>query len=155
MNNTFTAIDFETANGKRHSICQVGLVRYEVGIITKELSILVQPPDNYYWNRFTEIHGINAEQTIEAPTFDKVWQLVEPFIKNQEVVAHNGHSFDFVCLTQTLEYYKLEIPEYTRHCTYQIFRKNLAALCEEHDILLEHHDALSDAMGCGKLFKFF
>ncbi len=40
MNNSFTAIDFETAHGKRWSICQVGLVRVENSIITDQLSIL-------------------------------------------------------------------------------------------------------------------
>jgi DNA polymerase-3 subunit epsilon len=48
--NTFTAIDFETAHGKRWSICQVGLVRVENGLITDELSILVRPPHNFYWD---------------------------------------------------------------------------------------------------------
>lgn len=43
---SFTAIDFETAQGYRYSICQVGLVRYENSIITKELSLLIQPPNN-------------------------------------------------------------------------------------------------------------
>lgn len=37
MNKTFTAIDFETAHGKRWSICQVGLVRVENGLITKDI----------------------------------------------------------------------------------------------------------------------
>lgn len=36
MKNTFTAIDFETAQGKRWSICQVGLVRIENGIIKNQ-----------------------------------------------------------------------------------------------------------------------
>ena len=44
---SFTAIDFETAQGYRWSICQVGLVHVENGIITKEINILVQPPNNY------------------------------------------------------------------------------------------------------------
>ncbi len=43
MNNSFTAIDFETAQGKRWSICQVGLMRVENGVITEQLSLLVQP----------------------------------------------------------------------------------------------------------------
>jgi DNA polymerase-3 subunit epsilon len=90
MTNTYTAIDFETAQGKRWSICQVGLVRVENQIITEQLSILVQPPDNYYWNKFIDIHGISPEQTADAPTFNKIWHLIEPFIKNQNVVAHNG-----------------------------------------------------------------
>jgi len=100
----FTAIDFETAHGKRWSICQVGLVRVEHGTITQQLSILVQPPQNLYWSNFTDIHGIRAVDTAEAPIFDQVWPMIEPLIKNQNVVAHNGLAFDFPCLRQTLDY---------------------------------------------------
>ena len=151
--NSYTAIDFETAQGKRWSICQVGLVRVQNEIITEQLSILVQPPDNYYWNRFIDIHGITPEQTADAPTFDAVWHHIEPFIKNQHVVAHNGFAFDFQCLKQTLEFYGLTNPVFTGHCTYQIFRDNLAALCLKYNISLQHHDALSDAKACSELFK--
>ena len=35
MTNTFTAIDFETAQGYRHSICQVGLVRVVDGQVAE------------------------------------------------------------------------------------------------------------------------
>ena len=69
----FTAIDFETAQGSRNSICQVGLIRIEKGIVTKEINLLVQPPDNYYWSRFTDIHGIAAKDTVNASTFDQLW----------------------------------------------------------------------------------
>ena len=149
----FTAIDFETAHGKRNSICQVGLIRVEGGIITKQLSILVQPPDNFYWDRFIDIHGITPEHTATAPNFDKIWHQVEPFIRNMNVVAHCGFTFDFQCLSQTLEYYGIESPEYTGHCTYQIFKENLASLCKKNKIPLNHHDALSDAMACAELYK--
>ena len=50
----FTAIDFETAHGKRWSICQVGIVQIEDGKIKGQLSVLIQPPDNFYWDRFIE-----------------------------------------------------------------------------------------------------
>ncbi|MEO6883247.1 MAG: 3'-5' exonuclease [Bacteroidia bacterium] len=153
MNDTFTAIDFETAQGKRWSICQIGLVRVENGIIKNKISILVQPPTNYYWDRFIDIHGITPEQTANAPTFDKIWEQVKPFIENQHVVAHNGFAFDFHCLKQTLAYYDLAEPKFKGHCTYRIFGNNLADLCEKYKIPLNHHDALSDAMACAKLFK--
>lgn len=153
MNNSFTAIDFETAHGKRWSICQVGLVRVENSIITDQLSILVQPPNNFYWDRFIDIHGIDSEKTASAPTFNKIWHQIEPFIKGQNVVAHNGFSFDFPCLNQTLEYYNLPTPNYTGHCTYRLFGENLAILCKKHNITLNHHDALSDALACAELFK--
>ena len=155
MNNSFTAIDFETAQGPRWSICQVGLVRVENGKITDELSILVKPPDNYYFYKNIEIHGITPEMTVNTQTFDKIWPKIKPYIKGQNVVAHNGFSFDFQCLAQSLEYYNIEKPEYEKHCTYKIFGKDLATLCEEHNIELNHHNALSDALACTKLFLLY
>jgi DNA polymerase III, epsilon subunit and related 3''-5'' exonucleases len=153
MKNNFTAIDFETAHGKRWSICQVGLVRVENNIVTEQLSLLVQPPDNYYWDSFIDIHGITPEQTADSPTFDKIWQQIKPFIKNQNLVAHNGFSFDFHCLNQTLEYYNIAPVKFIGHCTYRIFGDNLASLCRQYKIPLNHHDALSDALACAILYQ--
>jgi DNA polymerase-3 subunit epsilon len=149
---TFTAIDFETAQGYRWSICQVGIVRVVEGIITEELNILVQPPDNYYWYNFTEIHGIASADTATAPTFDKVWPIIAPYIEDQLVIAHNGFGFDFPVLAKTLEYYGMSNPEYQKQCTYKIYKSNLANLRKEHKIKLNHHDALSDARACATLF---
>ncbi len=150
-NKTFTAIDFETAQGYRWSICQVGLVRVENGLVTNKLDMLVQPPDNYYWKQFVEIHGIDWEKTKDAPTFDLVWPMIEPFITGQHVVAHNS-AFDFTCIKQTLNWYGIEMPGFTGHCTYKIYGKSLSLLCEKHGIELDHHNALSDAMACANLF---
>lgn len=150
--NCFTAIDFETAQGCRQSICQVGLVRVENGIITDEVNLLVQPPDNYYWDRFIDIHGITPQDTAESPTFDKIWHKIEPFIKRQSVVAHNGLSFDFPVMEKTLEYYGLKAPDYEKFCTYRIFKEKLISLCQNYSIPLNHHDALSDARACATLF---
>jgi DNA polymerase-3 subunit epsilon len=156
MANTFTAIDFETAQGKRWSICQIGLVRVEGGEVIQTYSKLIKPPYNFYWKRFTDIHGISQQMTLNAPTFDQIWNEVSPFITNQDVVAHNGFGFDFSCLSQTLEFYDLPVPNYNRHCTYRIYKDGLAALCRDHGIKLKHHDALSDALACAQLYsKFF
>ena len=152
--NSFTAIDFETAHGKRWSICQVGLVRVENGEITHTLNRLVCPPDNYYFYRNIEIHGITPYKTKFAPNFANVWNELMPFIHNQTVVAHNG-AFDFSCLAQTLDYYQLSHPTFAQQCTYKIYRKNLASLCHEHHITLHHHDALSDALACAELYKIY
>lgn len=148
----FTAIDFETASGYRNSICQVGLVRIENGIITQEVNLLVQPPNNYYWNRFTEIHGIASKNTLNSPTFEQIWDQIAPFIENQNVVAHNGFGFDFPVLNATLNYYNLSTPDYKKFCTYKIYKSNLADLCKKHIIPLNHHDALSDARACAELY---
>ncbi|HQY04813.1 MAG TPA: 3'-5' exonuclease [Lacunisphaera sp.] len=152
MSATFTAIDFETANYGRNSICQVGLVRVERGIVTSELSLLVRPPDNYFRQDFTEIHGIAPTDTANAPTFAEVWPRMEPLIKGQRLVAHNGPSFDFNVLRQTLAHYGLSEPVFEGICTYRIYRDNLAALCQKFGIGLDHHDALSDARACAALY---
>jgi DNA polymerase III subunit epsilon len=155
MCDSFTAIDFETAHGKRWSICQVGLVRVEHKRIVKEISLLIQPPGNVYWYNFVRIHGITPKDTEQAPTFNQVWHVIEPYIRNQHVVAHNGFGFDFNVLEHTLGFYGIKAPEYEKHCTLKIYKKNLAALCEDYEIELNHHDALSDAMACARLFIMY
>ncbi|WP_433835664.1 exonuclease domain-containing protein [Flavobacterium anhuiense] len=150
--NTFTAIDFETATGYRNSICQIGLVRIENGITSKEIDLLVQPPGNFYWSQFSDIHGISSKKTINALSFNQIWQLIQPFIENQNVVAHNGFGFDFPVLEKTLLHFNLPIPNYNKICTYKIYRSNLSNLCKQHNILLNHHDALSDAKACAELY---
>jgi DNA polymerase-3 subunit epsilon len=148
---TFTALDFETAHGKRWSVCQIGLVRVVNGKITDKLDMLIQPPGNEYSQFNIGVHGIGPRHTAKAPTFNNVWHQIEPFIKNQDLVAHNM-AFDNSCLQQVLDYYSLAKPTYQKHCTYQLFGSNLASLCKEHGIALNHHNALSDAMACAELF---
>ncbi|TDW52741.1 DNA polymerase-3 subunit epsilon [Flavobacterium sp. 270] len=149
--NTFTAVDFETATGYRNG-CQIGLVRVENGITAKEINLSVQPPGNFYWSRFTEIHGISSKQTINAPSFDQIWQIIEPYISNQNVVAHNSFGFDFPVLEKTLDHSNLPIPNYNKICTYKIYGSKLSNLCRQHNILLNHHDELSDAKDCAELY---
>jgi DNA polymerase-3 subunit epsilon len=148
---TFTAIDFETAQGKRWSICQVGLVRVENGEIIDKLNLLVCPPENLYFSFNTQIHGISARDTRNSPRFNRIWPQIQHYIENQTVVAHNG-AFDFNCLSQTLQFYNLSTPTFTQQCTYKIYGKGLAACCSDHRISLNHHDALSDAMACAQLY---
>jgi len=152
---SYTAIDFETAQGMRWSICQVGLVRVKNGIVSEKISLLVQPPKNFCWGKLIGIHGFTPEQTITAPTFDKIWHQIEPFIRNQNVVAHNGFAFDFPCLKNALAYYYITEPRYQKHCIYKLYKRNLATLCQENIISLNHHDALSDANACAELFNLY
>ncbi len=153
MKHSFTAIDFETANSKRSSICSIGLVRVVDNEIEYELSTLVQPPNNLYWEKLTEIHGIKAQDTLNAPSFDKVWMQIVPYIHEQIVVAHCGFTFDFNCLEQVLEYYEIPRPIYEKHCTHKLYNAKLDVLCKQYGIPLKHHNALSDAKACAELFK--
>ena len=44
----FAAIDFETANGKRTSVCSVGIVIVKSGRIVNKIYRLIRPAPNYY-----------------------------------------------------------------------------------------------------------
>ena len=44
----FVAIDFETANGKRSSVCSVGIVVVRGGEIVDRFYSLIKPTPNYY-----------------------------------------------------------------------------------------------------------
>ena len=53
----FAAIDFETANGRRTSVCSVGVVVVRDGEVVDTFYSLICPRPNFY-SRFTTAHGI-------------------------------------------------------------------------------------------------
>ncbi|MGM0498298.1 MAG: exonuclease domain-containing protein [Bacteroidota bacterium] len=122
MIHSFTAIDLETAHNKRWSICQIGLVKVEHGKISEEVNLLIQPPYNEYKPVNIGIHGITPEHTKNEPTFDQAWHKIKPYIEGQPVVAHNGPSFDFSALKQTLLHkFNVLFLQYT--CIFCVFNK--------------------------------
>lgn len=148
----FTAIDFETAQGKRWSVCQVGVIEVENGRIINKFSSLIKPPFNEYspWN--IAVHGIRAVDTINAPLFPDVWIDLKPFIENKLVVAHNA-AFDVSCIKQTLDFYNLDLPDFDVDCTYKRTKLSLDKACKGYNIdLNNHHDALCDALACAKIY---
>ena len=44
----FAAIDFETANGERSSVCSVGIVIVKDGVVREKIYRLIRPFPNYY-----------------------------------------------------------------------------------------------------------
>ncbi|TRW25118.1 3'-5' exonuclease [Flavobacterium zepuense] len=158
---TFTAIDFETATGYSHSACAVGIITVEDGIITEEYHTLIQPPENEYWYRNIMVHGIKPADTLRVPTFDTLFPEIHKRLFGRKIVAHN-EAFDRGVLAKTMRYYglyydELEIAD-KWECTVKIYRAkgykpaNLRACCDRHDIELNHHEALSDARACAKLY---
>jgi len=159
MENTFTAIDFETANS--HHICAVGIITVKNGRITDEYSALIQPPGNKYNYRTIQVHGIKPEDTQNEPSFDKIYPEIKKRLQAKTIVAHN-ESFDRNVLRKTMEYYgiaytDLQIADQWE-CTLKIYRaKNykpasLDACCAKNNIQLNHHEALSDARACAELY---
>ena len=88
MENAFIALDFETANGKRTSICSVGMVKVVNNEIVESFYTLVNPFD-YFSQTNIEVHGITPEDVIDAPSFEYVFPYMMQFIDKLPVVAHN------------------------------------------------------------------
>ena len=93
----FAAIDFETANNERTSVCSVGVVIVRDGEIVDTFYSLIQPEPNYYNYWCTQVHGLTRQDTEEAPVFPKVWKQIEPLIEGLPLVAQNK-AFDETCL---------------------------------------------------------
>lgn len=153
----FVAIDFETANNERSSVCAVGVVIVREGEIVDKFYSLIQPEPNYYNYWCSKVHGITREDTDNAPVFSEVWKQVEPLIEGLPLVAHNK-SFDESCLKAVFRCYQMDYPDYEFYCTYQAARKvfpkglinyqlhTVAARCGYQ--LRNHHHALADAEAC-------
>ena len=157
----FIAIDFETATGKRASICEVGICVVRNGEIAETRSWLVQPEGNYYsyWN--VQCHGITPEDTEEAPSFPEVWREIEAqYLDTFDLlVAHNA-PFDRSCLEQTAQFYGITLPELQWDCSLRRARQiynygcnSLAYLCRQLSIPEgKHHRAGDDAEMCARLY---
>ena len=65
----FAAIDFETANNERTSVCSVGVVIVRNGEIVDTFYSLIQPEPNYYNYWCSQVHGLSREDTEDAPVF--------------------------------------------------------------------------------------
>ena len=77
----FIAIDFETATGKRASICEAGICVVRNGEIVETRSWLVRPQGNMYsyWNM--QIHGIRPNDTVDSPEFPEVWAEISEYLR--------------------------------------------------------------------------
>jgi DNA polymerase-3 subunit epsilon len=116
---SFTAIDFETANEQRTSLCAIGVAEVENGVITKTWKQLVHPPELRVEPRNQAVNRISLEDLLNAPTFPEVWDEFKEMIEGRVVVAHNSE-FDMNVLEQTLNYYTLDKPNFRSLCTLKL-----------------------------------
>lgn len=156
---TFTAIDVETANADRASICQVGAVTFVDGTISDEWQSLVNPEDDFDpMNVF--VHGISKGAVEHAQTWPQVWPSLVMRLENSIVVSHTG--FDRLSLVRACERYGLRIPHslwldsarvsrraWPEHCAKRGY--GLRALAEHLSLTYVPHNALEDARTAGRI----
>ncbi len=152
----FAAIDFETANSERSSVCSIGIVVVRNGEVVDSFYSLIQPEPNYYTYWCSKVHGLSYADTDDAPVFPYVWRQIEPLIEGLPLVAHNS-KFDEGCLRAVFRVYRMDYPDYEFYDTLGASRRTFPWL-ENHQLhtvasacgfdLKNHHNALADAEAC-------
>ncbi len=156
----FVAIDFETANEHRSSICSMGMVIVRNGAVDFSFYSLIHPVPNYYRWFCQQVHGITEEDTDEASDFPHVWEKIAPMIVGLPLVAHNT-SFDEVCLREVFKVYQMDYPDYRFIDTLAASRGHFGQNLPNHQLqtvaeacgfdLTQHHHALADAEACAHI----
>lgn len=156
----FAAIDFEAANGKRTSICSIGLVIVRNGEIVDTYYSLVKPLPNYYHFYNSKIIKLGFKDTKDAPTFPEVWKKAVEKIGDLPLVAHDK-MFEEGALKAVFRAYHLKYPNYKFYCTLIASQQKLPTEVENHRLptvaaycgydLTKHHHALADAEACAAI----
>ena len=163
----FVAIDFETANEYRSSVCSLGAVLVRNGEIRENFYSLIHPEADYFNWRCQQVHGLGPCDTDCAECFPCVWKAMcmQFFGEYNELwpaidlplVAHNSR-FDESCLKKVFETYQMDYPDYDFHDTLAASRKHFGNTLPNHQLqtvsavcgydLTQHHHALADAEAC-------
>ena len=156
----FAAIDFETANECRSSVCSVGVVIVRGGEVVDLFYSLIHPEPEYYQWFCQQVHGLGPEDTEDAPVFPAVWARIEPLIEGLPLVAHNS-PFDEGCLKAVFRVYQMDYPDYEFYDTLTAARQYYHGTLPNHQLqtvaaacgydLTRHHHALADAEACAAI----
>ena len=152
-NLTFNAIDVETANRRRASICQIGLVQVHMGKIGRALSFLVDPEENFEPVN-TGIHGIDESAIRGAITLPDIYPRLRSMIEQAPLVSHS--KFDKQALEQAESKYGLTTSNLRWLDTARIARTawpekyeksgwGLKKIANDLGIAFQHHEAGEDA----------
>ena len=159
MTYSYVALDVETANDFRGSVCSIGLVKFKDGNIVDTFYTLINPEEEFDdFNIF--IHGITPEDVLDSPTFPEVRKSIVDFIGSDIVVAHFAQ-FDMGALNDVYHKYQLDYDDIRYICSYRLAKVampgqlnyKLKNLSKTLNIQLDHHNALSDAKASGLILN--
>lgn len=161
-NERFVAIDFETLEYWRGSVCEVGVVVIEKGNITDTFYSKICPPTMNESYHCVKTHGLHYKDVKSYPSFKEIWDDIDKnYIKGSPLIAHNV-GFEKSCINACGEYYNTPT-EYKYYDTLVLSRKYINKLYNyKLDTvskfikykLNKHHNALEDAKACANIFLF-
>lgn len=154
----YVALDIETANSERSSICSIGLVKFNNNGIFDEYYTLINPEVPSFSDFNIEIHGITEDDVSDSPTFNEVTKDIESFIGDSTLVAHFSQ-FDMYAIQDAYYRYEMSPPENKYFCSYRLSKNlyelpsyRLSTMCSHFEISSDnHHNALADARMCANL----
>lgn len=157
---SFLALDVETANGNISSICQIAVVRFEVGRAVDIWHSFVNPGEPFAALNVA-IHGIDASTVQDAPDFPGVMCIISTLITGKVVASHMP--FDRIALERASSKYRippihcswLDTAMVARRAWPRFARrgyglKSVASWC---GIEFRHHNAVEDAMTAGRILS--
>lgn len=157
---SFTAIDFETANSQRGSVCAVGLARVVNGEIVERASWLIKPPSGFdhFEPRNVGIHGIRPQDVETAANWEESLPSIFRFAAGGHFVAYNAR-FDASVMRAASEATGIDLPQHDFYCALELARGHLDLPrhklndVTEHLALppFKHHEAGADAIACASV----
>lgn len=159
MAERFRAVDVETANADRSSICQIGIVDVCDGQVVDQWQTLIDPED--WFDPFnTEIHGIDANAVQGKPTFAEVHDELHDKLTGCVVVSHTA--FDRTAISRAVDRYGLPQPTIRWLDSARIARRawpdkyarsgyGLQNIASDLGIHYQPHDALEDARAAAEV----
>lgn len=156
----FFALDVETANADRSSICSIGFVEFRDGVPVREWYSLVDP-QQHFDPMNVSIHGLTERDVKGAPTFREVSPFLAETLNGQVVFSHMP--FDRTAITAACD--RSRVADLT--CVWADSAKlarrawaqckssgyGLKDVCALIGFRFTHHNALEDAMACGQVVQ--
>jgi DNA polymerase III subunit epsilon len=154
----FVALDVETANNDRGSICQIGVACVRSDNSIETWVTFVDPQTNLWiWSG---LHGITARTVRGAPTFKDVLPLLERALEGTIVYQHSG--FDRAAIAAASARAGVPAPDWQWRDSVQVARAAWPALkgrgghghssLKAHlGLQFNHHDAGEDARAAAEV----
>ncbi|WP_104138894.1 hypothetical protein [Arthrobacter sp. ZGTC131] len=157
---SFTAIDFETANSNRGSVCAVGLVKVRDGRIVDKASWLIKPPPgiDHFDPINIEVHGIREDDVMHAADWEMSVEGILQFVCEDQLVAYDA-PYDASVMRKATEHLRLDLPAKEFYCAQELARAQLE-LPKHHlnDVLealklppVHQHEPGTNALACANV----